>query len=70
MAPARIEPGARGPLVTDQQPQFVARCEQRQRAVGADETRRSGAEDLHAVPIRKAASDASSAIVIARRSAE
>jgi hypothetical protein len=47
---ASVEPAARGPFIADHQPHFVTGCEHSQRGVSADETGRTGAEDLHMRP--------------------
>jgi hypothetical protein len=52
MPPASLEPVAGGFFIADQQPQLVARLEQSQRGVSANETGRAGAEDLHSRRIR------------------
>src|SRR5262249_35066185 len=46
-----FEPGARRSLISDQEPRLMAHREQCHRGVGADETGRAGAEDLHLRPV-------------------
>src|ERR1700754_1882992 len=52
MASVGFEPGARSFVITDQEPRLMARREQCQRGVGADETGRAGAEDPHLRSLR------------------